>query len=82
MAFFYRERGTKAMQTCACERWKQILADYEVPPVEPALDEALQDFIARCRRELSVSLRFNVICLTERACSLRQATRSKIARVP
>jgi trimethylamine--corrinoid protein Co-methyltransferase len=27
--------------------WKRMLAEYEAPPIDPAIDEALQDFIAR-----------------------------------
>jgi trimethylamine--corrinoid protein Co-methyltransferase len=27
--------------------WKRMLADYEAPPIDPAIDEALLDFIAR-----------------------------------
>ncbi len=27
--------------------WKKMLAEYEAPPLDPAIDEALQDFIAR-----------------------------------
>ena len=27
--------------------WKQMLADYEAPPMDPAIDEALLDFMAR-----------------------------------
>ena len=32
-------------------RWKQMLADYEAPPLDPAIDEALRDFIARRKGE-------------------------------
>ena len=28
-------------------RWKKVLAEYEPPPLDEAIDEALQDFIAR-----------------------------------
>jgi trimethylamine--corrinoid protein Co-methyltransferase len=27
--------------------WKRMLAEYEAPPIDPAIDEALLDFIAR-----------------------------------
>ena len=27
--------------------WKRMLAEYEAPPIDPAVDEALLDFIAR-----------------------------------
>jgi trimethylamine--corrinoid protein Co-methyltransferase len=32
--------------------WKQMLAEYEKPPLEPAVDEALRDYVARRKREL------------------------------
>lgn len=31
----------------ANKQWKQWLADYEAPPLDPGIDEALQDFIAK-----------------------------------
>ena len=31
--------------------WKQMLQDYEAPPLDPAIDEALQDFMARRKSE-------------------------------
>ena len=27
--------------------WKQMLAEYEAPPIDPGTDEALQEYIAR-----------------------------------
>ncbi|MCH8002458.1 MAG: trimethylamine methyltransferase family protein, partial [Proteobacteria bacterium] len=27
--------------------WKQLLADYEAPPLDPAIDEALAEFIEK-----------------------------------
>ena len=27
--------------------WKQMLHDYEPPPIDPGVDEALLDFVAR-----------------------------------
>ena len=38
--------GTDAM-TRANRRWKQVLADYEAPPMDEATREALEDFVAR-----------------------------------
>ncbi|HSD35228.1 MAG TPA: trimethylamine methyltransferase family protein, partial [Alphaproteobacteria bacterium] len=32
--------------------WKQLLADYEPPPTDPAIAEALDDYVARRRPEL------------------------------
>ena len=31
--------------------WKRMLAEYEAPPIDPAVDEALQDFVARRKAE-------------------------------
>lgn len=36
----------------ANRRWKQLLADYEEPPMEPAIREALDDYVARRQREI------------------------------
>jgi trimethylamine--corrinoid protein Co-methyltransferase len=33
--------------------WKQLLADYEQPPLDPAIDEALQAFVAKRKEELA-----------------------------
>jgi trimethylamine--corrinoid protein Co-methyltransferase len=27
--------------------WKKMLADYQAPPLDPAIDEALQEFVAK-----------------------------------
>lgn len=32
--------------------WKKMLADYEAPPIDPALDEALRDYIERRKAEM------------------------------
>ncbi|MBX6322893.1 MAG: trimethylamine methyltransferase family protein [Rhodospirillaceae bacterium] len=40
------EGGLDAAQR-ANKLWKQMLADYEPPPIDPGVDEALRDFIAR-----------------------------------
>jgi len=43
----WSEDGGKDMQQRACERWTRMLANYEAPALDPAIDEALRDFIAR-----------------------------------
>ncbi len=48
----WEERGSQDMQQRAFERWNQLLRDYEAPPIDPAVDEALKDFIARRKSEL------------------------------
>ena len=39
--------GSETIERRASRRWKQMLADYQPPPMDPAIDEALRDFIAR-----------------------------------
>jgi trimethylamine--corrinoid protein Co-methyltransferase len=39
--------GSTDTATRANAKWKQMLADYEAPPLDEAVDEALRDFIAR-----------------------------------
>ena len=41
------EGGRLDLEQRAGRRWKQMLADYAPPPLDPAIDEALQDFMAR-----------------------------------
>ncbi len=41
------EAGRLDLQQRAQRRWREMLADYEAPPLDPAIDEALQDFMAR-----------------------------------
>jgi len=33
--------------TCATKIWKQLLADYEEPPIDPAVVDELDAFIAK-----------------------------------
>jgi trimethylamine--corrinoid protein Co-methyltransferase len=33
--------------------WKELLAQYETPPIDPGLAEALQDYVTRRERELA-----------------------------
>jgi len=46
------ENGSKDMQARAFERWKTQLGEYESPPLDAAVDEALQDFVQRRKNEL------------------------------
>lgn len=41
------ERGRLDAQARASARWREILAEYRAPPLDPAIDEALQDFMRR-----------------------------------
>ena len=45
------ERGAVQSRERANTVWKQILADYTQPPIDPGTDEALQAFMARRRAE-------------------------------
>lgn len=41
------EQGGIDMATRANMRWKEVLAAYVPPPIDPGIDQALQDFMAR-----------------------------------
>lgn len=41
------EQGSKTQEERAHGLWQRQLATYEPPPIDPAVDEALQDFMAR-----------------------------------
>ena len=41
------ERGRETAPQKANRVWKQLLKDYEQPPIDPGVDEALRDFVAR-----------------------------------
>lgn len=49
------ESWTEAGSVDATERahriWRRLLADYERPPLDPAIDEALTEFVARRKQE-------------------------------
>ncbi len=46
------EEGALRSDEMANKKWKQMLKDYEAPPLDPAVDEALLDFLARRKREI------------------------------
>ncbi len=46
----WREKGGKTAEQRANEVWKQLLADYEQPAMDPAVDEALRDYRDRMKR--------------------------------
>ncbi len=33
--------------------WKKMVAEYEQPPIDPAIDDALKDYMTRRKRELA-----------------------------
>jgi len=43
----WTDHGSKDMQQRAYEHWNKMLADYQLPTINPATDEALKEFIAR-----------------------------------
>ncbi|HEX6383187.1 MAG TPA: trimethylamine methyltransferase family protein, partial [Anaerolineae bacterium] len=45
--------GAQDVVQRAYAAWKALLDQYEPPPIDPAVDEALQDFVARRERELA-----------------------------
>ena len=48
----WTEQGAQDLQQRAHARWQEMLADDEAPPLDPAVDEALKDFMARKKSEL------------------------------
>jgi trimethylamine--corrinoid protein Co-methyltransferase len=44
------ERGRETAPIKANRIWKQMLKDYQQPPIDPAIDEALRDYVARRKR--------------------------------
>ncbi len=48
----WREAGAPQADERATGIWKQLLADYEAPPLEAAVEEALDDFVERRQGEL------------------------------
>jgi len=45
------ERGRETAPVKANRIWKQLLADYQQPAIDPVVDEALRDFVARRKRD-------------------------------
>ena len=35
--------------------WKQLLKEYQQPPLDPAIDDALQDYVARRKQEMDTT---------------------------
>jgi trimethylamine--corrinoid protein Co-methyltransferase len=47
----WQEDGAESATRRANKIWKRLLEDYEPPPIDPAVDEALQAFVARRKQE-------------------------------
>lgn len=48
----WEERGANDMRQRAYERWTAMLERYETPPIDAAVDEALQAYVAKRKGEL------------------------------
>jgi trimethylamine--corrinoid protein Co-methyltransferase len=48
----FTEHGGHDATQRANQIWKRILAEYEQPPLDPGIDEALRDYMERRKREL------------------------------
>ena len=46
------ENGREDTERRANRRWKEMLAHYEAPAMDPAIDEALLDFMARRKQDM------------------------------
>jgi trimethylamine--corrinoid protein Co-methyltransferase len=47
--------GSRTADVVAAERWKQALAEYSDPGIDPGVDEALKEFIARRKEDIGDS---------------------------
>jgi trimethylamine--corrinoid protein Co-methyltransferase len=52
----WRDDGGKDAAQRANETWKRMLREYEAPPLDPAIDEALKSFIAKRKEKLPDSV--------------------------
>ena len=48
------KKGSMDAYERATARWKKLLASYQEPKIDPAIDEALRDFMARRKGEIDV----------------------------
>lgn len=47
------ENGAPTLEQRANGRWKDMLAAYEAPPIDPGVEEALDDFVALKKSEMA-----------------------------
>jgi len=52
----WAKKGSKDSFARAGERWRKLLASYQEPVLDPPIDEALKDFVARRKREIEAAL--------------------------
>lgn len=48
----WEEEGSRTIEQIAHDKWKQMLKDYEAPPLDPAIDEALRAFMTKRKTEI------------------------------
>jgi trimethylamine--corrinoid protein Co-methyltransferase len=48
----WNRKGAMTADRVALEKWKQLLAEYPDPGIDPGVDEALQEFMTRRKKEL------------------------------
>ena len=48
----WQERGSINAEQRANQIWKQLLKEYQQPQIDPAIDEALQDYVTRRKLEI------------------------------
>lgn len=51
----WQEDGARTAAERANGIWKQLLAEFEAPPMDPAVAEAIDDFVARRTREIEAA---------------------------
>jgi len=49
----WEESGSRTTTERANGIWKQLLREYEQPELDPAIDEALEDYVTRRKREIN-----------------------------
>ena len=53
----WQEGGSRDALQRANTIWKRLLSEYEQPAIDPAVDEALRDFVERRKQEITASTR-------------------------
>ncbi|HUN21694.1 MAG TPA: trimethylamine methyltransferase family protein [Anaerolineales bacterium] len=48
----WQEEGSRTAEDRATDKWKRMLRDYQAPELDSTLDQALQDFIQKRKREI------------------------------
>ncbi|MCB0057953.1 MAG: trimethylamine methyltransferase family protein, partial [Caldilineaceae bacterium] len=48
----WQAEGSQDAQQRAHQKYRQLLADYVAPPLDPAVDDALREFVARRKAEI------------------------------